>query len=149
MGELWQFCCAFGQFGGRSSCGLGELFWGQWYLAQNLEWSPILQPYFGDSPTKFRRFRNQNQIRFRNQKKTFPQPKKRRFRNQKKTFPQPKKDDSATKKRRFPNQTPRDSATKIRITLQPRSVLLHSAWHRLQTPGGVGWGGGGQQRSCK
>ena len=72
-----------------------------------------------DSATIFRRFHNQNQIRFRNQKKTIPQPKKRPFRN----------------------QTLRDSATKIRITLKPRSVLLHSAWHRLQTPGG--WGGVG------
>ena len=74
-----------------------------------------------DSATIFRPFHNQNQIRFRNQKKTIPQPKKRPFRN----------------------QTLRDSATKIRITLKPRSVLLHSAWHRLQTQGGgVGWGGG-------
>ena len=45
--------------------------------------SPIPKPCFDASATKFRRFRNQNQTRFRNQKKALPQPKKNRFRNQK------------------------------------------------------------------
>ena len=88
------------------------------------------------SATKFRRFRNQNQIRFHNPKKGASATKNRRFRNKKETIPQPKKDDSATKKGRFRNQNPCDSETKIRVTLQPKSVLLHSARHRLQVRGG-------------
>ena len=88
--------------------------------------STLPQPNFDDSATKIRYASATKKRRFRNQKK--------RFRNQKRTIPQPKQDDSATKNRRFRNQNPRDSETKIRVTLQPRSVLLHSAWHRLQVP---------------
>ena len=68
------------------------------------EYIPIPKPYFDASATKFRRFRNQNQTRFRNQEKALPQPKKRRFRNQKKDDSATKKNDSATQKREFRNQ---------------------------------------------
>ena len=92
-----------------------------------------------DSATRFRCFCNQISAIPQPKSDTLLQPKKgasatkkRRFRNQKQTIPQPKKDDSETKKGRFRNQNPRDSETKIRVSLQPRSVLLHSAWHRLQ-----------------
>ena len=94
-----------------------------------------------DSATIIRRFRNQNQIRFRNpKKKALPQPKKdasatknRRFRNQKKTIPQPKKDDSATK---------------IRAIRKPKSASLcnqdpccYTLRGIVSKCGGVGWGG--------
>ena len=96
-----------------------------------IEKSPIPKPYFDASATKFRRFRNQNPTRFRNQKKTIPKP---------------KKDDSATKKRRFcnqkrallqpttahfGNQDPCSFATKIRAVWNKATLQMQE--------GEVGW----------
>ena len=93
---------------------------------------------FGDSATKIRyASATPKKRRFRNQKKTLPQPKtddsaikKRRFRNQKRTIPQPKSV-------RFGNQNPRHFATKIRAA----TLCVASS------PSAGGWGGGEQNRS--
>ena len=80
------------------------------------EYIPIPKPYFDASATKFRRFRNQNQTRFRNQEKALPQPKKDDSATKKKTIPQPKK-------KRFRNPKKRISQPKKTIS-QPPSARL-------------------------
>jgi hypothetical protein len=76
--------------------------------------STLPQPNFGDSATKIRHASATKKRRFRTQKKTIPQPKKRRFRNQKKRFRNPKKRISQPKKNNF--------ATTIRAT---QKVHMH------------------------
>ena len=85
------------------------------------EYIPIPKPYFDTSATKFRRFRNQNQTRFRNQEKALPQPKKDDSATKKKTIPQPKKKIPQPKKENFATKK-NNFATTIRAT---QKVHMH------------------------
>ena len=64
----------------------------------------------------------------------------RRFCNQISAIPQPKKDDSATKLRAI--QQPKSASL---CNQDPCCYTLHGI---VSKRGGVGWGGGGQERSC-
>ena len=90
-----------------------------------------------DSATIFRQFSNQVSVIQQPRSEAIQQPTKRRCSDQNQGI-------SA----QFSNQNPRHSATKIRVNLQPRSVLLHSTWHRLQMRG-EGVRGGGDNNAAK